>query len=46
MKFRVFFLTITIHKSRFSEFEMLHDQQIQRAMNEVKERQLPYCSHL
>ncbi|WP_410982883.1 YrzI family small protein [Bacillus cereus] len=45
MKFRVFFLTITIHKNKFSEFEMLHDQHIQNAMDEVKVRQLPYCSH-
>ncbi|WP_459502751.1 YrzI family small protein [Bacillus sp. C1] len=46
MKFKVFFLTITIQKNKFSELEMLHGQHIQNAMNEVKERQLPYCSHL
>ncbi|MEI4620359.1 YrzI family small protein [Bacillus pfraonensis] len=46
MKLQVFFLTITIQKNKLSEFEMLHEQQIQNAMDEVKERQLPYCSHL
>ncbi|MGG3521695.1 YrzI family small protein [Bacillus pseudomycoides] len=46
MKFQVFFLTITIHKNKFSEFEMLHDQHIKNAMDEVKERQVPYYSHL
>ncbi|PDY47024.1 YrzI family small protein [Bacillus pseudomycoides] len=46
MKFRVFFLTITIHKNKFSEFEMLHERQIKNAMDEVKERQVPYSSHL
>ncbi|EEM10897.1 YrzI family protein [Bacillus pseudomycoides] len=46
MKFHVFFLTITVHKNKFSEFEMLHDQHIKNAMDEVKERQVPYCSHL
>ncbi|PEB50468.1 YrzI family protein [Bacillus pseudomycoides] len=46
MKFRVFFLTITIQKSKFSKQEVLHEQQIQKAMDEVKARQIPYCSHL
>ncbi|KFM99415.1 YrzI family small protein [Bacillus clarus] len=46
MKFRVFFLTITIQKNKFSEIEMLHEHQINKAMEEVKERQSPYCSHL
>lgn len=46
MKLQVFFLTITIQKNKFSKFEMLHEQQIKNAMDEVKERQLPYCIHL
>ncbi|MBO1580538.1 MULTISPECIES: YrzI family small protein [Bacillus] len=46
MTFRVFFLTITIQRNSFSEAEILHDQHIQKAMNEVKERQSPYSSHL
>ncbi|MCI0765036.1 YrzI family small protein [Bacillus sp. TL12] len=46
MKFRVFFLTITIHKSKFSESEMVHEQQIQTIMNETKERQVSYYNHM
>ncbi|MDM5462890.1 MULTISPECIES: YrzI family small protein [Bacillus cereus group] len=46
MKFKVLFLTITIQKNKLSEFDMLHDQQIEQAMDNVKERQSHYCSHL
>ncbi|EEM95825.1 YrzI family small protein [Bacillus thuringiensis] len=46
MKFKVFFLTITIQKNKFSESEMLHERQINQAMDHVKERQSHYCSHL
>ncbi|CAH2464001.1 MULTISPECIES: YrzI family small protein [Bacillus] len=46
MKFRVLFLTITIQKNKLSESDMLHDQQIEHAMDNVKERQSHYCSHL
>ena len=46
MKFKVFFLTITIQKNKFSESEMLHERQINQAMDSVKERQSHYCSHL
>ena len=46
MKFKVFFLTITIQKNKFSESEMLHERQINQAMDPVKERQSHYCSHL
>ena len=46
MKFKVFFLTITIQKNKFSESEMLHERQINQAMNSVKERHSHYCSHL
>ncbi|EJV71877.1 hypothetical protein BWGOE4_28250 [Bacillus mycoides] len=46
MKFKVLFLTITIQKNKLSEFDMLHDQQIAQAMDNVKERQSHYCSHL
>ncbi|KEK22920.1 YrzI family small protein [Bacillus gaemokensis] len=46
MKFHVFFLTITIQKKTFSDADILHDQQIKIAMDEVKERQTPYSSHL
>ncbi|EJS68743.1 YrzI family protein [Bacillus cereus] len=46
MKFKVFFLTITIQKNKVSETEMLHERQINQAMDHVKERQSHYCSHL
>ncbi|PDY23553.1 YrzI family small protein [Bacillus cereus] len=46
MKFKVFFLTITIQKNKLSESDTLHDRQIEQAMNNVKERQSHYCSHL
>ncbi|MFJ8526766.1 YrzI family small protein [Bacillus sp. NPDC094106] len=46
MTFRVLFLSITIQRNLFSESEIQHQQQIQKAMDEVKERQIPYCSHL
>ncbi|MFJ8353568.1 YrzI family small protein [Bacillus paramycoides] len=46
MKFRVFYLTITIQKNKLSESDMLHDRQINQAMDNVKERQSHYCSHL
>ncbi|PEE37496.1 YrzI family small protein [Bacillus pseudomycoides] len=46
MKFRVFFLTITIRKNKFSETEVLHEQQIQEIMTETKERQVSYYNHM
>ncbi|EEL50382.1 MULTISPECIES: YrzI family small protein [Bacillus cereus group] len=46
MKFRVFFLTITVHKSRVSEAEVLHEQQIQQIMTETKERQVSYYKQM
>ncbi|KFM99620.1 YrzI family small protein [Bacillus clarus] len=42
MKFRVFFLTINIHRRKFSENEILQEQQIKKIMGEVKERQSAY----
>ncbi|GAB6421913.1 hypothetical protein bcgnr5390_04080 [Bacillus luti] len=46
MKFKVFFLTIIIQKNKSSESDMLHERQINQAMDNVKERQSHYCSHL
>ncbi|MDH4421583.1 MULTISPECIES: YrzI family small protein [Bacillus] len=46
MKFKAFFLTITIQKNKFSESEILHERQINQDMDHVKERQSHYCSHL
>ncbi|MCX2824733.1 YrzI family small protein [Bacillus pseudomycoides] len=46
MKFRVFFLTITVHKSKVSGTEILQEQQIKKMMDEVKERQISYYNHM
>ncbi|PGU39394.1 YrzI family small protein [Bacillus cereus] len=42
MKFKAFFLTITIQKRKLSQKEILREQHIQSIMNEVKERQASY----
>ncbi|KYG34723.1 YrzI family small protein [Bacillus gaemokensis] len=46
MNFRVFFLTITIHRNPISAADIQHERQIQKAMDDVKERQTPYCNYL
>ncbi|PEB50467.1 YrzI family protein [Bacillus pseudomycoides] len=46
MKFRVFFLTITIQKNKLTEAEILQEQQIQKIMDEVKEHQVSYYNHM
>ncbi|KOS27408.1 sporulation protein [Bacillus anthracis] len=46
MKFKAFFLTITIQKRKISQSEILHEQQIQKTMDEVKERQASYYTRL
>ncbi|KFN03337.1 YrzI family small protein [Bacillus clarus] len=46
MTFRVLFLSITIQRNTFSESEMIHNEQIEKAIDEVKERQTLYCDHL
>ncbi|KOS27790.1 sporulation protein [Bacillus anthracis] len=46
MKFKVFFLTITIQKRKLSQSEILRDQHIQTIMDEVKERQASYYTRL
>ncbi|PEE37498.1 YrzI family small protein [Bacillus pseudomycoides] len=43
MTFHVLFFNITIQRKQLSEAEMLHEQHIQEAMNDIKERQTPYC---
>ena len=45
MKFKVFFNDHN-SKTKFSDSEILHDHQINKAMEDVKERQSHYCSHL
>ncbi|MCU5041901.1 MULTISPECIES: YrzI family small protein [Bacillus] len=42
MKFKAFFLTITIQKRKLSQKEILREQHIQSIMDEVKERQSSY----
>ncbi|UDV80081.1 YrzI family small protein [Bacillus cereus] len=46
MKFKAFFLTITIQKRKLSQKEMLREQHIQSIMDEVKERQSSYYTRL
>ncbi|PFB69692.1 YrzI family small protein [Bacillus cereus] len=46
MKFKSFFLTITIQKRKLSQKEILREQHIQTIMDEVKEHQASYYSRL
>ncbi|PJN59032.1 YrzI family small protein [Bacillus mycoides] len=46
MKFKAFFLTITIQKRKSSKTEILREQQIKIIMDEVKERQSSYYNRL
>ncbi|HDR7794421.1 TPA: YrzI family small protein [Bacillus luti] len=46
MKFKAFFLTITIQKRKLSQKEILHEQHVQTMMDEVKERQSSYYNRL
>ncbi|PEL80316.1 YrzI family small protein [Bacillus wiedmannii] len=46
MKFKAFFLTITIQKRKLSQSEILREQHIQTIMGELKEHQASYYSRL
>ncbi|HDR7338058.1 TPA: YrzI family small protein [Bacillus cereus] len=46
MKFKAFFLTITIQKRKLSQSEILREHHIQTIMDEVKERQASYYTRL
>lgn len=46
MKFRVFFLTITIQKTRLSEAELLRKQQYKKVIDEIRDRKSSYYNHL
>ncbi|PGM91417.1 YrzI family small protein [Bacillus cereus] len=46
MKFKAFFLTITIQKHKLSKDEISREQQIKNIMDEVKERQSSYYNRL
>ncbi|HFK1523195.1 TPA: YrzI family small protein [Bacillus cereus] len=46
MTISVLFLSITIQRNIISKDEILHNEQIEKAMNDVKECQALYCDHL
>ncbi|HFK1783498.1 YrzI family small protein [Bacillus cereus] len=46
MTISVLFLSITIQRNIISKDEILHNEQIEKAMNDVKERQALCCDHL
>ncbi|MFB6731646.1 YrzI family small protein [Bacillus mobilis] len=46
MTISVLFLSITIQRNPISKDEIYHNVQIEKAMNDVKERQALYCDHL
>ncbi|EOG8708046.1 MULTISPECIES: YrzI family small protein [Bacillus cereus group] len=46
MTISVLFLSITIQRNTISKDGFLHNEQIEKAMNDVKERQALYCDHL
>ncbi|MGR5985465.1 YrzI family small protein [Bacillus cytotoxicus] len=39
-------MTIIIQKNKLSKSELLHEQQIHKAVNDIKIRQSLYCSRL
>ncbi|PFJ04291.1 YrzI family protein [Bacillus cereus] len=46
MTFSVLFLSITIQRNTLSDTEIIHNEQIEKAINDVKERQVLYCNYL
>ncbi|GAB6432203.1 hypothetical protein bcgnr5390_04070 [Bacillus luti] len=46
MKFKAFFLTITIQKRKLSLKEIIHEQHVQNTMDEVKELQSSFYNRL
>ncbi|MES9691215.1 YrzI family protein [Bacillus toyonensis] len=46
MTISVLFLSITIQRNRRSNTELLHNERIEKVMDDVKERQVLYCDHL
>ncbi|MGE7873402.1 YrzI family small protein [Bacillus paramycoides] len=46
MTISVLFLSITIQRNTLSNAEILHNEQIEKAMDDVKERQVLYFDHL
>ncbi|GAB6421916.1 hypothetical protein bcgnr5390_04060 [Bacillus luti] len=46
MKFKAFFLTITIQKRKLSQKEIIHEQHVQNTMDEVKELQSSFYNRL
>ncbi|WP_369903382.1 YrzI family small protein [Bacillus manliponensis] len=46
MTIHLFSLKITIQKDKFSEKNFAHKECIQNMMDEMKEKQAPYCNHM
>ncbi|CUB13716.1 putative sporulation protein (Bac_small_yrzI) [Bacillus cereus] len=46
MTINVLFLSITIQRNIISKDAFLYNEQIEKAMNDVKERQALYCDHM
>ncbi|MBH0346055.1 YrzI family protein [Bacillus thuringiensis serovar muju] len=46
MTISVLFLSITIQRNKISKDKMFHNEQMEKAMNDVKERQALYCDHM
>ncbi|PFL24673.1 YrzI family protein [Bacillus cereus] len=46
MTISVLFLSITIQRNTISKAKIFHNERIEKAMNDVKERQVLYCNHL
>jgi uncharacterized protein (TIGR02413 family) len=46
MTINVLFLSIKIQRNILSNAEILHNEQIEKAMEDVKARQAHYCDHL
>lgn len=46
MTISVLFLSITIQRNTISKDEMFHNEQIEKAMNDVKEHQALNCDHM
>ena len=46
MTISVLFLSITIQRNIISKDEIFHNEQIKKAMNDIKERQALYCDHM
>ncbi|CAM4271830.1 YrzI family small protein [Bacillus manliponensis] len=46
MIFQIFSFKITIQKDKLSKTNFAHKEHIQSMIDEVKEKQAPYCNHM